>query len=68
MYQNEILQEDQRAVSSQGMQNHFGAKSANWLAGWLASFTGLSTSFPISSGIICNKITVLQQKISKFSH
>ena len=22
-----------RAVSSQGMQDHFGAKSANWLAG-----------------------------------
>ena len=25
-----------KAVSSQGMQDHFRAKSANWLAGWLA--------------------------------
>ena len=23
-------------MSSQGMQDHFGAKSANWLANWLA--------------------------------
>ena len=30
------------AVLSQGMQDHLGAKSANWLA-------ELSTSFPISS-------------------
>ena len=25
------------ALSSQGMQDHFGAKSANFLSGWLAS-------------------------------
>ena len=33
------------AVSSQGMQDHLGAKSADWLANWLAE---LSISFPIS--------------------
>ena len=32
--------------SSQGMQDHSGAKSANWLANYLSE---LSTSFPISS-------------------
>ena len=26
------------AVASQGMQDHFGAKSANWLVGWLSKF------------------------------
>ena len=35
------------AVSSRGMQDHFGEKSTNWLANWLSE---LSTSFPISSG------------------
>ena len=33
------------AMSSQGMQDHLGAKSTNWLASWLCL---LSTSFPIS--------------------
>ena len=33
------------AVSSQEMQDHFGAKFADWLAGWLC---GLVTSFQIS--------------------
>ena len=32
------------AVSSHGIQDHLGAKSANWLASWLAV---LSTSFSI---------------------
>ena len=33
------------------MQDHFGAKSDNWLAGWLTNWLSeLSTSFPISSG------------------
>ena len=41
-------------MSSQGIQDHFGAKSANWLASWLAGWLagwlcGLSTSFPVSS-------------------
>ena len=26
------------AVSSQGMQDHFGAKSANWLTNWLTNY------------------------------
>ena len=34
------------AVSSKGMQDHLGAKTSNWVTGWL---TELSTSFPIFS-------------------
>ena len=40
---------DTVTVWSQGMQDHFGAKSVNWLAGWPTGWLyGLSTSFPIS--------------------
>ena len=39
------------AVSSQGMQDHVGAKSANWLAGWLAScVVNLVSNFPFPVG------------------
>ena len=41
------------AVSSQGIQDHLGAKSANWLAGWLTGWLGgcvvnLVSNFPIT--------------------
>ena len=40
-----LLDKTTWGVSGQGMQDHLGAKSASWLAGW----SELSTSFLISS-------------------
>ena len=37
---------DHLAVSSQGMQDHLGAKSGNWSAGWIVN---LVSNFPILS-------------------
>ena len=48
------------AVSSQGMQDRFGAKSANWLAGWPC---GLSTSFLISwTAKPCNEVETFSER------